>query len=222
MISEDQLLAYKDVGRKLNYLIESQQIQRLKEYGDTVDQSVFRLTNLLNNLLNWAHSNLKSLRLNPEEIVLEKVVQICVEEVVPMLERKQISLTVKVEEYLKTFSDEQAISTIIRNLLNNAIKFTPTSGKIKLFAIKQGDALLLYIRDNGIGMDELQLNDIFDLKKRKSTEGTEGERGTGLGLSVCKELALLNGGDITVESTFGVGTTFILQLPLFPQDKSHD
>ena len=203
----------QDVGQKLNYLIDSQQTERLKDFGGTVDESVSRLINLLNNLLTWANQNLKTTSLNPEKLNVQKLTKYTLLELQPLADKKNIALEFDVSPALETFSDEQAVLTITRNLLANAIKFTPPEGKILFKAERQNGSVLLSIKDNGVGIEPEKLSRIFNLQGNKSTRGTEGETGTGLGLSVSKELAVLNGGDIAVKSDLEIGTTFILTLP---------
>ena len=208
------VFSLQDVGRKLNYLIESQQVQRLKDYGETVDQSVSSLISLLNNLLNWANQNLKITSLNPKNLNVQKLASRSMEELKPMADKKNMDLNMDIPAALETYSDEQAVLTIIRNLLSNAIKFTPANGKIQMIGQQQKTTVLLSIKDNGLGIEADRMDHIFDLIKNKSTRGTNGESGTGLGLHVSKELAMLNGGDITVNSIPGKETVFTIMLPL--------
>lgn len=205
----------QDVGKKLNYLIKTEQQERLKDFGKNVDQSVSSLTSLLNNLLNWANQNLKATTLNSKEMLLSLLVTKSINEVQALADKKQIQVVVDIPQHLKTFSDEQAVLTILRNLLTNAIKFTPTNGQIKLRAEQKGTVIFLLVVDNGVGINPDRLPHIFDLQKNKSTEGTQGEKGTGLGLSVSKDLAVLNGGDLKVSSIPTKGTTFSILLPFF-------
>ena len=125
--------------------------------------------------------------------------------------KKDIVLTININESIAVKADMDMLRLIIRNLLNNAIKFTPAGGNIELTAITQDDDCIISVKDNGIGIPANKHGDIFSLKA-KSTYGTENEKGTGLGLVLCKDYTLLQNGKIWFTSTEGVGTTFFVSL----------
>jgi two-component system sensor histidine kinase/response regulator len=105
------------------------------------------------------------------------------------------------------------VDVIIRNLLSNALKFTPAGGSIELSVQSQADVIALVVADTGIGMDQAQIEKLFRIDVKESRKGTAGEEGTGLGLILCQELAAKNGGKIWVKSEVGKGTTFTFTLP---------
>jgi len=111
------------------------------------------------------------------------------------------------------FADENMTKTIVRNLINNAIKFTNKGGEISIALYKNGNDIELIISDNGIGMTENQLEEILDNEKFVSSYGTNNESGTGLGLKLVYEFVRLNNGEISVDSRKNVGTTFYIKLP---------
>jgi signal transduction histidine kinase len=113
---------------------------------------------------------------------------------------------------LQAYGDENQIRTVLINLVNNALKFTPQHGKIVIDSKIEAQFIKLKIMDSGIGMEKAELMQIFNNPTIKS--GTAGEKGTGFGLFLCKELIEKNGGNIQIESVFGKGTTIILFLPL--------
>lgn len=201
-------------GKKLSYLIESQQFQRLKDFGTTVDHSVTSLTTLLNNLLKWANQNLKTTPLQKENLQLNQLVQQTIDDLYSNTHKKELQIKSNIQEEIMIHADQQEVLTIIRNLLANAIKFTPVQGKIELIGTSYEQQAFLSVIDKGVGIASDRLDGLFDLQRNKSTRGTEGEQGTGLGLNVSKELAISNGGNIRVASTIGEGTTFTLILPL--------
>lgn len=202
----------QDTGKKLKYLIESRQEERLLAFGDSVDHSVSKLNRLLDNLLNWSHQNLKTTSLQSQNWSVRSLVQSSIENVKADMNAKQQSIVLDIAVDLMAWTDQQATLTILRNLLNNAVKFTPIGGRIELFTVVTDRYLELSIKDNGMGITADRLTSIFALQKHKSTIGTAGEKGTGLGLSVSKELAVLNGGDLKVQSTPGAGSIFTLLL----------
>mgnify|MGYP002640526213 FL=1 len=115
---------------------------------------------------------------------------------------------------LQFILDKEMISTVIRNLINNAIKYTNPSGQITINAFLQKGFLKFSIRDSGIGMDELKMKEIFDLaSEKKSTPGTQGETGTGLGLILCVDFVKKHNGNLWVESKLGEGSSFQFSLP---------
>ena len=104
--------------------------------------------------------------------------------------------------------------TIIRNLLSNAIKFTPQGGTITISAKKQNSSVLLSVSDTGVGIPEEKLKILFQLNEKKSTWGTDHEKGLGIGLSLVHEFVRMNNGSISVESKVGNGTSFIVTIPI--------
>ncbi|MFY8160609.1 MAG: sensor histidine kinase, partial [Candidatus Kapaibacteriota bacterium] len=113
---------------------------------------------------------------------------------------------------LYVFTDSNLTQTVIRNILTNAIKFTPQNGKITIdYEIDENkQTTILLIKDNGVGIPQDKLTSIFELKKDKTTWGTNNEKGTGLGLTLCKDFMLLNKGNIEIESQEGEGTKVML------------
>ena len=126
---------------------------------------------------------------------------------------KGVELKFDIEDATNVFSDPNAFLTIVRNLIDNAIKYTPAGGLVLLKAKKQETKVLLQITDSGIGMTEFQVANIFELRKNKSKKGTNGEAGTGIGLSLVKELIAMNKGIVNVFSEQQKGTTFEILFP---------
>ena len=134
--------------------------------------------------------------------------------VTPVAEEKNIRLRGERKELLTVFADAQMVDTIVRNLINNAIKFTAEGGTITVTERRNSEWAEVAVVDTGVGMSADQVANLFRLDKKSSTAGTEGETGTGLGLDLCKELVEMQGGEIRVESTEGKGSTFSFTLPL--------
>ena len=128
-------------------------------------------------------------------------------------EQKQIAIRQTVAEPVIAFADSHMIDAIIRNLISNALKFTEARGAITLSARQNDQRVEMAVADTGIGMDAETVAKLFRLDVRYNQLGTAGEKGTGLGLNVCKEFAEKNGGSIAVESVVGAGTTFRVTLP---------
>ena len=115
---------------------------------------------------------------------------------------------------LYILADENMLRTIIRNLLSNAIKYTGENGEIIIKIEKKENLIEFTIQDSGVGMSEEQINRLWDVSKKESTEGTKGEKGSGLGLLLCKELVEQHGGHVWAESEVGYGSAFIFNIPL--------
>jgi two-component system sensor histidine kinase/response regulator len=168
---------------------------------------------LLNNLLNWAKNQMENATPKIKKINLNELFASKIDVFTPIALKKEIQLTTIINENITVKADMDMLQLIIRNLLNNAIKFTPQGGKIELKAVKQNNECIISVGDNGIGIPLDKQADIFSLKAN-STYGTENEKGTGLGLVLCKDYTLLQHGKIWFTSTEGVGTTFFVSLPL--------
>ena len=127
--------------------------------------------------------------------------------------RKNIKLTYAIDPTIEVIADEEMLRIVIRNLVNNAIKFTNSGGEIFIKAYKKGIRAEVLVQDNGIGIPMEKQGDIFTLKAR-STFGTNSEKGIGLGLRMCKEFIDYQHGDIWFESIAGQGTGFYISLPI--------
>lgn len=168
---------------------------------------------LLDNLLNWAKSQTGVLNIAKENILLSDIIHEVIKLNKPVAKTKDISLNSFCDEEIKIFGDKNLLKTVFRNLISNAIKFTNPEGEIKIIAIKKNDWVEVTISDNGIGISKEKLNDFFNLSQIKSTVGTANEKGSGLGLILCKEFVEKHGGKIWVESKFGKGSDFKFTLP---------
>jgi signal transduction histidine kinase len=128
-------------------------------------------------------------------------------------ESKSIQLINRIEPNCQAWSDPNQIDIIVRNLLSNALKFTPNNGKIIIGAIQKLKTCEIYIQDNGLGMSDETIGKIFQKDSTHTTYGTNDEKGTGLGLSLCKEMVEKNKGKIWVHSALGKGSSFYFTVP---------
>jgi signal transduction histidine kinase len=147
-------------------------------------------------------------RVNLLEVVNEKLSLF-----VPMARMKNIEICHEIPQNLNVFADKNMLMLILRNLITNAIKFTYSGGIIKIGAVKSGDTIEIFVEDNGVGMDNDTVEHIFKIDSRYTSIGTNKEKGTGLGLILCKEFVEKNNGKILVESQVKKGTKFIFILP---------
>ena len=132
--------------------------------------------------------------------------------------KKEIKITANITDALFVFADVQMVSTVVRNLVNNAVKFTHIGGKISITAetaiINSVEMIQISVCDNGIGIESNRINKLFSIESNISTIGTNNEKGTGLGLILCKEFVERNGGSIYAESNLGEGSKFIFTVPI--------
>ena len=166
----------------------------------------------LNNLLSWGQSQLNGVVTRAKSISLEKIVSNNVNLLSEIAAVKSIKIINQLPENAMIWADQNQIDIVVRNLLSNAIKFTQENGLISIEAEEKSDMWQIMVRDTGVGMDEEMQKKIFE-DTNVTTYGTNNERGTGLGLSLCKEMILKNKGEIWVESILRKGTTFYFTVP---------
>ncbi len=179
----------------------------------TQRDSATRLFDLLENLLSWARSQQGRLEYNPQQIDLSTVAAWNVSLLAPQGEQKQITLRNLIEEKIFVYADYHLVATVVRNLISNALKFTRAQGTIEVCATPNGRYIEIAVSDTGIGIPEEALPKLFRLDARYKQIGTANERGTGLGLLLCKEFVERHGGSIWLESEAGKGTTVRFTLP---------
>lgn len=193
--------------------IEEMDSEEVKTYSKHINQSAGNLFTLVNNLFEWTRSQNESIKLEPTELLVETVVKNAIETYRTLSNSKQLNTVLSLEPGCKVFADEYTFTTVLRNLYSNAIKFTPKLGTISITAQSMGGETLVSIKDSGVGMNAEQIAKLMDLDSRSSTPGTEGEKGTGLGLMVCKEFVTKNNGVLHIGSELGKGSIFTIRLP---------
>jgi signal transduction histidine kinase len=207
------LIALDDVARIIPYCIEDEDYETLRKSSQTLHTSVSRVLGLIDNLLAWAMNQGGNIPYNPKKLRLSEVVNEVMDVYHNQAEKKSIAFQNNIDSDYLVFADKNLLMTILRNLINNAIKFTYENGNIQLEAEEDEDYLRISVEDDGIGMDKERLENIFSLEKDKSI-GTQGEPGNGLGMFFTKEFVNINKGEISVESEKGKGTKISFTLPL--------
>lgn len=182
------------------------------ELIDSLFSSSTNLKNLLENLLQWAKTQTKKIVYEPESINLDKFFSEIVEIVKLQAKQKKIKIIIR-NMSLNVYADVKMLRTVFLNIISNAIKYTNNSGSIELTAENIENFILIKIADNGIGMTDEQISNIAKVESNSSTLGTQGEKGTGLGLIICKEYIDINKGKIEIQSQKNIGTTITLKLP---------
>lgn len=186
----------------------------LKEFLNGMYQSSKKLNALINDLLVWARSQNGQLTINKTDNNLNDLI---IEEINFLYNsalNKSIALINNVSNDIILTVDKNMIQTTVRNLVSNAIKFTNKGGKIIIDAEKQQDCYIVSVKDDGVGISDVNKQKLFNLGESISTQGTNEESGTGLGLLLCKEFIELHKGKIWVESELGKGSKFNFSIPI--------
>ena len=189
--------------------IQTMGIEEIKEITLSMKTSATNIYSLLENLLEWSRLRRGVMDFIPEKINLKKKIEECVAVLSESARKKGIEILISIPEVIDVLADSLMFDTVIRNLISNAIKFTPVGGKVTLTAgYIEDHTVEIKISDSGIGMTPELKDKLFLLNEKTSRKGTEGEPSTGLGLLLCKEFIEKYNGKIRVESEVGKGSTF--------------
>ena len=193
-------------------------IASVKKNSGIIYHSSKDLFQLLENLLQWSRNQRGITDFHPGYFDLNKTINHLISLVEVSAVKKSIELRSELKEALIVYGDETQISTVLRNILNNAIKFTHIGGKVKVILKDKGHHAKVIVEDNGMGINPEDLKKLFRIDTHLTTKGTANERGTGLGLIIAYELILKNRGEISVESEEGKGTCFTVTVPKIPSE----
>jgi PAS domain S-box-containing protein len=204
------LLSYSDM---LKSNVDNLKSDKIFSYSENIHKATEETYSLLEDLLQWTGSQTGRIKAQPEIIYVIELFYSIVKIFKESARRKDITLYSNVIEDLYILADRNMVTTILRNLVSNAIKFTKREGQIVLDAKENESNIIISIKDTGIGIEKENISKLFRIDSTYSTKGTEKEKGTGLGLIICKEFAEKNNGTLIVESYPGKGSTFMLKLP---------
>jgi len=189
--------------------------EEIKLFAQKINEAANNLFTLLENLLQWSRMESGKFPFHPAKLNLRYKINQVIKLFIDIAEIKKIKIINNVPETCVAFADEDMMFSVIQNLLSNAIKFSKDLGNIIFEGQIDNDTIKISIKDTGIGIKEEDLAKLFRNDIRHSTYGTHDEKGSGLGLMICKEMIEKNSGEIIVSSNFGEGTTFYFTLPLF-------
>ena len=216
IISHDLMNPFSGLIGFASLLVDKNRALTDQQRDECIDH-IFQLSkqglNLLTNLLDWSRSQTGRMEVTPMALNLKSIVDGNIKLLHNQVATKQIQIQTTIDSNQTVFADERMLNTIIRNLLSNAIKFTPDSGEIMVSVQENDNFVEILIADTGIGMTTEILDKLFRIDVSHTTKGTHGEKGTGLGLILCKEFIEKNHGTITVTSEKGKGSQFHVCFP---------
>ena len=204
------LISYSDMLLKKFRKLNEDKIENQLTHINRTSKATY---GLLEDLLIWSKSQAGKLPFEPIELDLAEICCNVISEKIGSAELKQITIENNITENTPVYADKNMLKTILRNLISNAIKFTNKNGKINIKATTDGNNTIVTVSDNGIGMSKEDISKLWNCAKPHTTNGTENESGTGLGLLLCKEFTEKHGGTIEVKSEVGKGTDFIVRFP---------
>lgn len=207
------IVALEGVGEQMTYYLEKQQADKLTRLASRVEKTAQQLGTLLDNLLNWALLQQGVIPYHPKPINVKQAMEELMEIFQANAQAKNIQLESNIPGDLVAYADENTFQAILRNLLSNAIKFTPNGGSVAVTTELKEHKVFININDTGTGISVEKMAKLFAIDKA-SEKGTAGEKGTGLGLLLVKELVELNKGKVQVESVINLGSRFTVSLPL--------
>lgn len=185
------------------------------EVMDHIYRSASQSLDLLNNLLYWARSQNETLKMEVEEFALSDITTSTVELFDTAIQNKSLSVDIKVDGD-RICADRNMVTTVLRNLFSNAVKFTHKGGSVAVREYRSGDSIVVEVADSGVGMTPVQKAQVLEDEAAMPTRGTEGEAGTGLGLAVAREFVRQHGGTLEIDDRPGGGTLFRFVLPVGP------
>nr|NQU90152.1 hybrid sensor histidine kinase/response regulator [Bacteroidota bacterium] len=177
-------------------------------------KSAYGAYDLLQNLLKWATTQNNTIEFSPSPLNLKMIIIENIDLLSNTAKQKNIIFNTHIKEDILVFADDNMVKTILRNLFSNSIKFSHNNNRVDVFAEKKGRFAEIIVKDQGVGIKKENLSRIFNFHEYFTTYGTANEKGTGLGLNLCKDFVERNKGEIWIESAEEIGTKIIFTLPL--------
>jgi signal transduction histidine kinase len=201
------------------YLVERDMItkEEIKDLMPKIRRNLANNENFLSELLAWTRSQLEGEKISLTYFNLKNATDEIVRLILPQAEAKKIEVSSQLKDNTIVYADVEMIKTVIRNLMVNAIKFTETNGSIEIFVKVTNDTTTYYVKDTGKGIEDSLKGNLFTMHVQ-SMRGTANEKGTGLGLLICKDFVESNGGTIWVEGKPNEGSIFAFTIPNHPTD----
>jgi PAS domain S-box-containing protein len=176
--------------------LEEAKFDKVYDYCNVIKQTSQQTLNLLTNLLDWSRIQSGKISFEAKDLQLLQTVQKTIDLLDANLRQKKIDIFIQISEKVNVFADETMLKTIFRNLISNAIKFSNSNDKITITGTQEGNDIIIKVEDTGIGMEQEAIDKLFKIEEGYSTKGTNQEKGTGLGLILCKDFIEKHGGKI--------------------------
>ena len=185
----------------------------VEKYASIIHQSSQRAMELVTNLLEWSRLQIGRMPFNPENIDIAELIKSMIRLLIDSAQQKSIAIHTEVPKSVSILADKAMLGATLRNLVSNAIKFTHPGGEIVISVQQEPTQVIIMVADNGVGIKKEAMGKLFNMEESYSTPGTRDEKGTGLGLILCKEFVEKHGGEIHVESELGKGSKFYFNIP---------
>ena len=206
-------IGFRNVMNNINYLLDKKDYTRLQALGKEIDRDAKSLYNLTDNLLNWALMQKDAINISPQDVRVSQIVDENITLFTTIALRKQIQLTSNIERNLLAKVDKNSLDTIIRNLIDNAIKYTEYGGTIEVSAKEVEGLVQLLVKDDGTGFHKDVLDNLHKGAHINSTTGTASEAGSGIGLQLVKHLVVKNNGYIKISNDSDRGAIIQINIP---------
>lgn len=206
------VLAFQNLAEKINYLLERNEPGRVLTLGKFINRQARELEALLSNLLNWALYERGDIFINKEYFLLIELINDLIEKNTSLVNTIKVKVINDIPVHFQIYSDYLVLTTILRNLLSNAFRYTPPGGWIKFSVAQTARRVIIKVEDNGAGINEAQVATLFKIHVKQQAQ--KGGAKVSFGLHLCKELAEMLNGRLSVESVEGEGTSFFIDLPL--------
>jgi signal transduction histidine kinase len=189
-------------------------INEIENFANNINTAAQNTYNLLEDILMWARTQQGRIPFKPQKLSFADICRNILEILDQKADSKNITINLNAPEGTNIFADVDMLKTIMRNLVSNAIKFTNKNGTINISAVENSENVTISVTDTGIGIEPGSLTKLFDISQNHTTRDLSGEKGTGLGLVLCKEFIEKHGGKIWVESEQGKGSEFKFTMPI--------
>lgn len=197
--------------------VQLNDLESIEAYAKNINKSTQKIRTLLSNLLEWSISLSGKIEFRPVAIKLKGILNEVTELFEETLKLKSLSIQCDCPDDMEVLIDKEMISTVLRNIISNSIKFSYPGATIHIQCVRKEDKVSISIRDQGIGMSDKTISRLFKVGKLQTNKGTKAEAGSGIGLMLCKDFLQKHQSEVTVESEEGKGSTFKFSLPVVPR-----